>query len=109
MITKDNLAALLLHPNFDFTKRGNIYKKEYSQGASIEVNTDTQKITYSPVDSLFIEGEFPTKDKPANGFVIHRDTTLNFSANENFVCFPSFLNPSSPSLFHLFNFSLFHL
>ena len=86
MITKDNLAALLLHPNFGFTKRGNIYKKEYSQGASIEVNTDTQKITYSPVDSLFKEGEFPTKDKPANGFVIHRDTTLNFSANENFVC-----------------------
>lgn len=86
MITKDNLAALLLHPNFGFTKRGNIYKKEYSQGASIEVNTDTQKITYAPVDSLFKEGEFPTKDKPANGFVIHRDTTLNFSANENFVC-----------------------
>ena len=86
MITKDNLAALLLHPNFGFTKRGNIYKKEYFQGASIEVNTDTQKITYSPVDSLFKEGEFPTKDKPANGFVIHRDTTLNFSANENFVC-----------------------
>ena len=86
MITKDNLAALLLHPNFGFTKRGNIYKKEYFQGASIEVNTDTQKITYSPVDSLFKEGEFPTNDKPANGFVIHRDTTLNFSANENFVC-----------------------
>ena len=86
MITKDNLAALLLHPNFGFTKRGNIYKKEYSQGASIEVNFDTQKITYAPVDSLFKEGEFPTKDKPANGFVIHRDTTLNFSANENFVC-----------------------
>lgn len=86
MITKDNLAALLLHPYFGFTKKGNTYKKEYSQGASIEVNTDTQKITYAPVDSLFKEGEFPTKDKPANGFVIHRDTTLNFSANENFVC-----------------------
>ena len=86
MITKDNLAILLLHPTFGFTKRGKIYKKEYSQGASIEVNADTQKITYAPVDSLFKEGEFPTKDKPANGFVIHRDTTLNFSANENFVC-----------------------
>ena len=86
MITKDNLAALLLHPNFGFTKSGNTYKKEYSQGASIEVNTDTQKITYAPVDSLFKEGEFPTKDKPAKGFVIHRDTTLNFNANENFVC-----------------------
>lgn len=86
MITKDNLAALLLHPYLGFTKRGNIYKKEYPQGASIEVNTDTQKITYAPVDFLFKEGEFPTKEKPANGFVIHRDTTLNFSANENFVC-----------------------
>ena len=86
MITKDNLAALLLHPNFGFTKNGNIYKREYSQGANIEVNFDTQKITYAPIDSHFKEGEFPTKDKPANGFVIHRDTTLNFIANENFVC-----------------------
>ena len=86
MITKDNLAALLMHPDFGFTKSGNIYRKEYSQGASIEVNFDTQKITYAPIDSLFKEGEFPTKDKPAKGFVIHRDTTLNFSANENFVC-----------------------
>lgn len=86
MITKDNLAALLSHPDFGFTKSGNIYKKEYPQGASIEINFDTQKITYAPIDSLFKEGEFPTKDKPAKGFVIHRDTTLNFSANENFVC-----------------------
>lgn len=86
MITKDNLTTLLTHPYFGFTKRGNIYRREYPQGASIEVNTDTQKITYAPIDSLFKEGEFPSKDKPANGFVIHRDTTLNFSANENFVC-----------------------
>lgn len=86
MITKDNLAALLVHPDFGFTKSGNIYRREYPQGASIEVNFDTQKITYAPIDSLFKEGEFPTKDKPAKGFVIHRDTTLNFSANENFVC-----------------------
>lgn len=86
MITKDNLSALLLHPYFGFTKSGNIYRREYPQGASIEVNFNTQKITYAPVDSLFKEGEFPSKDKPAKGFVIHRDTTLNFSANENFVC-----------------------
>lgn len=86
MITKYNLAALLMHPDFGFTKSGNIYRKEYSQGASIEVNFDTQKISYAPIDSLFKEGEFPSKDKPAKGFVIHRDTTLNFSANENFVC-----------------------
>jgi len=86
MITKDSLTALLMHPLFGFTKSGNIYKREYPQGASIEVDIDTQKITYAPIDSLFKEGEFPTRDKPAKGFVIHRDTTLNFSANENFVC-----------------------
>jgi len=86
MITKDNLAALLMHPDFGFTKSGNIYRREYQQGASIEVNFDTQKISYAPIDSLFKEGEFPSKGKPAKGFVIHRDTTLNFSANENFVC-----------------------
>ncbi len=86
MITKDNLAALLTHPDFGFSKKGNIYRREYPQGASIEVDFDTQKITYAPVDSLFKEGEFPSKDKPAKGFVIHRDTTLNYSANENFVC-----------------------
>ena len=86
MITKNNLAALLMHPDFGFTKSGNIYRREYQQGASIEVNFDTQKISYAPIDSLFKEGEFPSKGKPAKGFVIHRDTTLNFSANENFVC-----------------------
>ena len=86
MITKDNLAALLTHSDFGFSKKGNVFRREYPQGASIEVNFDTQKITYAPVDSLFKEGEFPSKDKPAKGFVIHRDTTLNFSANENFVC-----------------------
>ena len=86
MITKDNLAALLMHPDFGFTKSGNIYRREYQQGASIEVNFDTQKISYAPIDSLFKEGEFPTKDKLAKGFVIHRNTTLNFSANENLVC-----------------------
>lgn len=86
MITKDNIAALLKHPSFGFTKSGNTYKRKYSKGASIEVNIDTQKIIYAPVDTGFKEGEFPTRDKPAKGFVIHRDTTLNFSANENFVC-----------------------
>lgn len=86
MITKDSLAALLVHPDFGFIKSGNKYRREYQQGASIEVNFDTQKIMYAPLDPLFKEGEFPTKDKPAKGFVIHRDTTLNFSANENFVC-----------------------
>lgn len=86
MITKDNLATLLTHPQFGFVKSGNIYRKEYPQGASIEVNFDTHKITYAPIDSLFKEGEFPTKNKPAKGFVIHRKVTLDFSHDENFVC-----------------------
>jgi type I restriction-modification system DNA methylase subunit len=84
MITKDNLIALLKH--FGFTENNGIYKKDYSQGANIEVNTITQKISYAPLDKAFIEGEYPSKKKPAVGFVVHRDTTLNFSANENFVC-----------------------
>lgn len=75
-----------MHPDFGFTKSGNKYRREYPQGASIEVDFDAQKITYAPIDSIFTEGEFPSKDKPAKGFVIHRDTTLNFNAKENFVC-----------------------
>lgn len=84
MITKDKLIALLTY--FGFSENKGIYKKEYQQGASIEVNTNTQKISYAPLDKNFSEGEYPSKKKPAEGFVIHRDTTLNFSANENFVC-----------------------
>lgn len=38
MITKDNLATLLIHPDFGFKKNGNIYRREYPKGASIEVN-----------------------------------------------------------------------
>ena len=84
MITKDNIRDLLKH--FGFTENEDIFKKEYANGASIEVNCKKQKITYAPLDGDFAEGEYPSKDKPAKGFVIHRDTTLNFSANENFVC-----------------------
>lgn len=85
MITKDKLKALLTY--FGFTENKGIFKKEYQQGASIEVNTITQKISYAPLDKDFSEGEYPSKKKPSKGFVIHRDTTLNFSANENYVCF----------------------
>ena len=65
MITKDNLTTLLEHPDFGFTKRDNVYRREYPQGASIEVNFDTQRITFAPVDNIFKEGEFPTKEKTA--------------------------------------------
>ncbi|MBR4324826.1 MAG: hypothetical protein IKP73_04800, partial [Bacteroidales bacterium] len=84
MITKDNIKNLLAY--FNFIENDNIFKKEYDNGASIEVNCKKQKITYAPLDNDFAEGEYPSMDKPAKGFVIHRDTTLNFSANENFVC-----------------------
>lgn len=84
MITKDNLQALLEY--FNFAKSGNVYRKDYPQGASIEVNFNNQEIVYAPIDENFKEGEFPSKDNPARGFIIHRKTTLNFSAKENFVC-----------------------
>lgn len=84
MITQDNLAKLLRY--LEFSEANNTFKKEYQNGASIEVNFNTQEILYAPLDTTFKEGEFPTKDKPAKGFVIHRKVTLNFVAKENFVC-----------------------
>ena len=84
MITKENLKSVLAY--YEFAENKGVYKREYPTGASIEVNFNTQKITYAPLDGSFAEGQFPTKEKPAKGFVIHRDTTLNFKANENFVC-----------------------
>ncbi|MBE6327606.1 MAG: methyltransferase domain-containing protein [Bacteroidales bacterium] len=84
MITKDNIKALLNY--FKFTENGDLYKKDYPSGATIEVDFNKRKITYNPLDGDFKEGEFPTKEKQSKGFVVHRDTTLNFNANENFVC-----------------------
>ncbi len=84
MITVEKLTSLLT--NFGFTESDKVYKKTYTNGASIEVNLKTQKITYAPLDNNFQNGEYPTKENPAKGFVIHRDTTLDFKAKENFVC-----------------------
>lgn len=84
MITKDNLAELLRY--FEFSEKNHVFKKEYQNGASIEVNFNNQEIVYAPLDKNFKEGEFPSKEKPSQGFIIHRQTTLNFSAKENFVC-----------------------
>ena len=84
MITKENLRDVLKYLGYKETK--NVFKKDFDHGASIEVNFNTQKITYAPLDSSFTEGLFPTKEKPAKGFVIHRSTTLDFIHNENFVC-----------------------
>lgn len=84
MITVNELREVLR--SIGFVERNDVFSNSYSSGASIDVNFKEKKIIYSPVDEDFKEGLFPTKEKQANGFVIHRDTTLNFSANENFVC-----------------------
>lgn len=84
MITINELRKVL--ELIGFNEKEDKYTNTYSSGTSIEVDFKEKKITYSPVDEDFKEGLFPTKDRQAKGFVIHRDTTLNFSANENFVC-----------------------
>lgn len=84
-VNKDNhLTELLAH--LDFQESSNIWKRKYDNGASITVDLKKQTVSYDPVDKRFKNGEYPTYSNPANGFVIHRDTTLNFSARENFVC-----------------------
>ncbi len=86
MITKDNLSSVLDLLEFIKCKENGVYYQEYENGASITVDFANSKIIYNPLDINFKEGEFPSKDKEADGFVIHRNTTLNFYANENFVC-----------------------
>lgn len=85
MITVQNLKDVLLKIGFTEASKG-VFKRQYQHDASITVNFKHKKITYAPVDANFDNGEYPTKDKKATGFVIHRDTTLNFDHNENFVC-----------------------
>lgn len=84
MITINNLRKVL--HSIGFNENKDIYTNNYSSGACIEVNFKKKEIIYSPVDADFSAGLFPTKKNPAKGFVIHRDTTLNFDKNENFVC-----------------------
>ena len=84
MITKDNLSEVLR--TFEFTENKNVWTKKYSTGASITVDFNSAKISYAPLDENFSMGEYPTKNKPSSGFVIHRDTTINFNSKENFVC-----------------------
>lgn len=81
---KEKLSELLSSLNFQ--EASNIWTRNYESGASIAVDFNKQTIQYDPVDSSFKNGEYPSISKPASGFIIHRDTTLNFSAKENFVC-----------------------
>lgn len=85
MITVQNLKEVLLKLGFAEASNG-VFKKQYPHDASIVVDFNRKKIAYAPVDSTFTEGEYPTKTKPATGFVIHRETTLDFIHPENFVC-----------------------
>ncbi len=84
MINVKNLRSVL--DSFGFAENNDVYTKSYSNGASIEVDFNNKKISYAPLDDRFTERKFPTKDNPSNGFIIHRDTILNFSQKENFVC-----------------------
>lgn len=86
MITKDNLANVLELLEFTKCEETGVYYQDYENGASITVDFENSKIIYAPIDEYFKDGEFPSKDKESDGFVIHRDTTLNFAAYENFVC-----------------------
>lgn len=83
-LNKENLRELLSSLNFQ--EASNIWTRNYESGAGIAVDFNKQTIQYDPVDSSFKNGEYPSINKPACGFIIHRDTTLNFSAKENFVC-----------------------
>ena len=78
MITVNELREVLR--SIGFVEKNDVFSNSYSSGASIDVNFEEKKIIYSPVDEDFKEGLFPTKEKQANGFVIHRYTTLNFNA-----------------------------
>ncbi len=84
MITVNELRSVL--KSFGFKEKEDKFTNTYTKGASIEVDFRKKTITYAPVDEDFKEGIFPAKEKPSKGFVIHRNTTLNFSTNESFVC-----------------------
>ncbi|WP_281747400.1 hypothetical protein [Helicobacter suis] len=83
MIAIKNLKEVLLALGFEGKS---VFTKSYEVGARIEVDFTKKSITYTPLDTDFKEGEYPSLDKPSKGFIIHRNTTTNFKSNENFVC-----------------------
>ena len=86
MITLENLRQVLTNLDFTNYPETDTYFQEYECGGSITVDFRNKKINYEPLDSSFKEGEFPSKEKESDGFIIHRDTTINFNQKENFVC-----------------------
>ena len=86
MITVNNLRDMLAKLGFSNKDNKDIYSHKYGLDTSVTVDFKEKKINYFPVDISFKEGCFPSENKQANGFVIHRNTTLNFLCDENFVC-----------------------
>lgn len=93
MITKENFKDLLQELGFKLASQSqphilvkNFKNTSTQQETSLKVDFKHEKIDYLPLDENFKEGEYPSKEKPSTGFIIHRKTTCNFSNDENFVC-----------------------
>ena len=93
MITKENLKDLLQILGFKPASQSqphilvkNFKNTSTQQETSLKVDFKNEKIDYFPLDENFKEGEYPSKEKPSTGFIIHHKRTCNFSDNENFVC-----------------------
>lgn len=93
MITKENFKDLLQILGFKPASQSQLHilvknfkTTSTQQETSLKVDFKNEKIDYLPLDENFKEGEYPSKEKPSTGFIIHRKTTCNFSDNENFVC-----------------------
>lgn len=93
MITKENFKDLLQILGFKPASQSqphilvkNFKTTSTQQETSLKVDFKNEKIDYLPLDENFKEGEYPSKEKPSTGFIIHHKRTCNFSDNENFVC-----------------------
>ena len=93
MITKENFKDLLQILGFKPASQSqphilvkNFKNTSTQQETSLKVDFKHEKIDYLPLDENFKEGEYPSKEKPSAGFIIHHKRTCNFSGNENFVC-----------------------
>lgn len=93
MITKENFKDLLQILGFKPASQSqphilvkNFKNTNTQQETSLKVDFKNEKIDYFPLDENFKEGEYPSKEKPSTGFIIHHKRTCNFSDNENFVC-----------------------
>ncbi|WP_233708964.1 N-6 DNA methylase [Helicobacter baculiformis] len=85
VISEHNLKDILNSLGFE-ARKGEVFEYTYPNNAQICVDFKHKKIAYSPLDHRFKEGDYPSNDDPSTGFIIHRNTTTNFSSNENFVC-----------------------